>query len=78
MEACLDELERGNSIHYVNLPRLRQVWGQVLTRDDWETHTAAKAVLLRGIMVGLFVQNPAGGPRPNLERPLPPADWELP
>ncbi len=78
MEACLDELERGNSIHYVNLPRLRQVWGQVLTRDDWETHTAAKAVLLRGIMVGLFVQNPAGGPRPNLERPLPAADWELP
>jgi asparagine synthase (glutamine-hydrolysing) len=78
MEACLDELERGNAIYYVNLPRLRQVWGQVLTRDDWETHTAAKAVLLRGIMVGLFVQNPAGGPRPNLERPLPAADWELP
>jgi len=78
MEACLDELERGNAIHYINLPRLRQVWEQVLTRDDWETHTAAKAVLLRGIMVGLFVQNPAGGPRPNLERPLPPADWELP
>ena len=77
MEACLDELARGDAIHYVSLPRLRQVWQDVLARDDRATHIAAKAVLLRGIMAGLFVQNPAGGPRPDLERSLPAADREI-
>lgn len=77
MEACLDELARGDAIHYVSLPRLRQVWQDVLARDDRATHIAAKAVLLRGIMVGLFVQNPAGGPRPMLAHSLPAADREI-
>lgn len=68
MAACLDELARGDAGNYVNLPAMRSVWQQVLVRADRATDLAAKAVLLRGIMVGLFVQNPAGGPRPKAER----------
>jgi asparagine synthase (glutamine-hydrolysing) len=77
MEACLDELARGEAVNYVNLPALRRVWQDVQVRDDDDTYLAAKSVLLRGIMVGLFVQQP-GGPRPNSAQAAFVADGGMP
>ena len=65
MEACLDELERGDGRYYVNLPVMRNVWQAVQEREDRETLRNAASILLRGIAVGFFVQQPTIGPRPD-------------
>ena len=75
MEACLDDLEQSDAVHYVNLPAMRRVWRTVQSYDDLETHKNAKSVLLRGLIVGIFVQQPGGGPRPKLEETLASTDW---
>ena len=77
MEDCLDELERGDAPYYVNLPLMRRVWQDLQVRDDLEAYVKAKSVLLRGIMVGLFVQKPDGGPRPTLKRDSSPRGRKL-
>jgi asparagine synthase (glutamine-hydrolysing) len=64
MEACLDDLQHGPATDYLNMKRLRHSWSVVLERDDEDAYREASVVLLRAIMVGLFVNEPAAVQRP--------------
>jgi asparagine synthase (glutamine-hydrolysing) len=55
VESALDEIAKGPGAAYVSVIRLRQAWDRIKTKDDHESFRLAVAVLMRGIMAGLFV-----------------------
>jgi len=57
VEGVLDELAHGPAAEYVDVDYMRQVWQVVRFEDTKEAFVVAKQILLRGIMVGLFVNS---------------------
>lgn len=57
VEAALDELAHGPAVEYLNVPHMRQVWRMIQTDDTPEAFRKAVAVLTRGIMAGLWVND---------------------
>ncbi len=57
VETALDELAGGPAAAYLNIPHMRQVWRMVQTDDTPEAFRKSVAVLTRGIMAGLWVNN---------------------
>lgn len=57
MEAALAKIE-GSELarHYVDIPRLRGIFESVQQRIDRQTTLQCRAVLMRGLMAGLFLQ----------------------
>lgn len=64
VEATLEQFEHGKAAEYLNLANLRQAWANAQQQNTVKAYRDASIVLLRGIMVGLFVQQPAF-PRPR-------------
>ncbi|HEY1751987.1 MAG TPA: asparagine synthase-related protein [Caulobacteraceae bacterium] len=64
VEASLDEVAAGAAAEYLDIGRLRFAWAGVRAEDSPAAHRLAAAVLLRGLMAGLFVNGfgkpPAG------------------
>jgi asparagine synthase (glutamine-hydrolysing) len=55
MEEALSEIARGPAAAYVDVPRMRAAWERVSNEESSRTRILATAVLMRGIMAGLFV-----------------------
>jgi asparagine synthase (glutamine-hydrolysing) len=55
IEKALQELARGPAAEYVDLPHLHEVWQRTRTQNTPAAVHWAAAVLTKGIMVGLFV-----------------------
>jgi asparagine synthase (glutamine-hydrolysing) len=66
----LEELQHGPAADYLNMPKMWQVWAEIQERDDMKSYRDSIVILLRGIMAGLFVQQPTyPRPRPTLPTP---------
>lgn len=57
MAEALDELSRGPAAEFVDCDYMRQVWQMVQTKDTPEAFSKAGKILMRGLMVGLFINN---------------------
>lgn len=55
VDSVLDELAAGPAIEYVDVAYMRRVWHKVLNEDSFDTYSKSGAILTRGIMAGLFV-----------------------
>jgi asparagine synthase (glutamine-hydrolysing) len=65
VDACLRRLGAGPTAAYLDLRLMRLVWQEALTVDGPRTSGRATSVLMRGIGVGLFIeQTLAGSDRP--------------
>ena len=65
IDACLRRLGAGPAAAYLDLRLMRLVWQEALTVDGPRTSGRATSVLMRGIGVGLFIdQTLAGSDRP--------------
>ena len=57
MDAALNQLEQSQlARHYLDLPRMRGVFESIQTRIDRQSSSQCGLVLMRGLMVGLFLQ----------------------
>ena len=57
VEATLSELAKGPAAEYVDVPYMWEVWQMIQTKDTPEAYIKSVAVLTRGIMAGLFVND---------------------
>jgi asparagine synthase (glutamine-hydrolysing) len=55
MDDALSAIARGPAAEYVDVPRMRAAREKITTEDTRETRILATAVLMRGVMAGLFV-----------------------
>lgn len=60
VDAALAEIDRAPINQYLDMDNLRQVWRRVQHELDPATGHAAGAILLRGLMAGLFLAHPLG------------------
>lgn len=54
-DIALNELERGPAADYLDVDYMRQIWKMIQLEDTSEAFIKSTAVLTRGIMAGLFV-----------------------
>lgn len=55
VEAAIEELAYGPAAEYIDVNYMRQVWRMIQVDDTFEAFSKSGTILLRGIMVGLFV-----------------------
>ncbi len=55
IEEALNQFERGPAAAYLNVSYMRKVWKEIQEQVNLTTNTKAQAVMMRGLMTGLFL-----------------------